>query len=82
MSNICTVCMIAFLLFLTLTCAASRPMGTPYHDVTPMEHSKDKTSRNVEVEDRCEGLGEDECLMRRTLEAHLDYIYTQRHKQP
>jgi len=26
----------------------------------------------------CEGLGEEECLMRRTLAAHTDYIYTQK----
>ncbi|PKA54252.1 Phytosulfokine [Apostasia shenzhenica] len=25
----------------------------------------------------CGGLGEEECLMRRTLAAHTDYIYTQ-----
>ncbi|XP_048134847.1 phytosulfokines 4-like isoform X1 [Rhodamnia argentea] len=25
------------------------------------------------------GVGAEECLMRRTLEAHLDYIYTQNH---
>ncbi|KAK1433158.1 hypothetical protein QVD17_10064 [Tagetes erecta] len=28
------------------------------------------------VEDSCEGIGNDECLERRTLVAHLDYIYT------
>ncbi|URE28574.1 Phytosulfokine precursor protein (PSK) [Musa troglodytarum] len=27
----------------------------------------------------CEGAGEDECLVRRTLAAHTDYIYTQEH---
>ncbi|PHT98247.1 hypothetical protein BC332_32839 [Capsicum chinense] len=82
MAKLCTFYMIAFLLLLMLTCATSRPMSTPYHDVTPMEHSKDKAVRKDELEDRCEGVGEEECLMRRTLEAHLDYIYTQRHKQP
>ncbi|XP_020580701.1 phytosulfokines-like [Phalaenopsis equestris] len=25
----------------------------------------------------CDGVGEEECLMRRTLAAHIDYIYTQ-----
>ncbi|MBA0608385.1 hypothetical protein Godav_020614 [Gossypium davidsonii] len=33
----------------------------------------------VEVEDSCEGVAEEECLMRRTLAAHTDYIYTQNH---
>ena len=32
------------------------------------------------VDENCEGLGEDECLMRRTLAAHIDYIYTQKEK--
>ncbi|KAK7263269.1 hypothetical protein RJT34_30856 [Clitoria ternatea] len=32
------------------------------------------------VDESCEGVGEDECLMRRTLAAHVDYIYTQKHK--
>ncbi|TMX04974.1 hypothetical protein EJD97_003759 [Solanum chilense] len=83
MAKLNTFCMIAFLLFLALTCASSRPVRAPYHDVTPMEHTKDKAAMKEDVEDRCEGPGgEEECLMRRTLEAHLDYIYTQRHKQP
>ncbi|KAI3497397.1 hypothetical protein L1887_39975 [Cichorium endivia] len=34
-----------------------------------------------DVEENCRGDGEEECLMRRTLVAHLDYIYTQS-KQP
>ncbi|XP_004511809.1 phytosulfokines 3 [Cicer arietinum] len=32
-----------------------------------------------EVDESCEGLKEEECLMRRTLVAHTDYIYTQNH---
>ncbi|MFS8033153.1 putative phytosulfokine [Helianthus anomalus] len=35
-------------------------------------------SKGVEIEEGCEGTGEEECLMRRTLVAHLDYIYTQK----
>ncbi|OAY33591.1 phytosulfokines 3 [Manihot esculenta] len=31
------------------------------------------------VEESCDGDGEEECLMRRTLAAHIDYIYTQKH---
>lgn len=30
------------------------------------------------AEESCEGLSEEECLMRRTLLAHTDYIYTQK----
>ncbi|RDX79891.1 Phytosulfokines 3, partial [Mucuna pruriens] len=33
----------------------------------------------VEVDESCEGIKDDECLMRRTLAAHIDYIYTQKH---
>lgn len=33
-----------------------------------------------EGEENCEGVGEEECvLIRRTLAAHTDYIYTQNH---
>ncbi|KAL2322866.1 hypothetical protein Fmac_027245 [Flemingia macrophylla] len=32
-----------------------------------------------QVDESCEGVGEEECLMRRTLAAHVDYIYTQKH---
>lgn len=31
-------------------------------------------------DENCEGVGKEECLMRRTLAAHVDYIYTQNHK--
>jgi hypothetical protein len=37
-------------------------------------------AETVEVEKSCEGVGEDECLTRRTLAAQIDYIYTQKHK--
>lgn len=30
----------------------------------------------AETVENCKGPGEEECLMRRTLAAHLDYIYT------
>ncbi|KAK7309137.1 hypothetical protein RJT34_05639 [Clitoria ternatea] len=30
------------------------------------------------VDETCEGIEEEECLMRRTLAAHTDYIYTQK----
>lgn len=37
-------------------------------------------AEEVMVEESCEGVGEEECLMRRTLAAHTDYIYTQKQK--
>ncbi|XP_059449058.1 phytosulfokines-like [Corylus avellana] len=43
--------------------------------------SLDVKAENVEVDESCEGVeGKEECLMRRTVAAHLDYIYTQKHK--
>jgi hypothetical protein len=41
---------------------------------------KDAQVEKVMEEESCEGVGEEECLQRRTLAAHLDYIYTQKHK--
>lgn len=39
---------------------------------------KDVEVEKAMVEESCEGVGEEECLMRRTLAAHIDYIYTQK----
>jgi hypothetical protein len=41
---------------------------------------KDAELEKVMEEENCEGVGKEECLERRTLAAHLDYIYTQKHK--
>ncbi|KAH9297359.1 hypothetical protein KI387_029041 [Taxus chinensis] len=37
---------------------------------------------HVTEELSCDNIDEDECLNRRTLAAHTDYIYTQHHKHP
>ena len=37
-------------------------------------------AEKVDIDESCEGVGKEECLMRRTLAAHVDYIYTQKHK--
>ncbi|KAJ6692360.1 PHYTOSULFOKINE-RELATED [Salix purpurea] len=76
-----TVCIIALLLSsFTLTCSA-RPEPA-LADATPVEtlHGDNAEAETAEVEKSCEGVGEDECLMRRTLAAQVDYIYTQKHK--
>ncbi|KAA3485637.1 phytosulfokines-like [Gossypium australe] len=67
------------LLFTFSSCAsAARPQpAAPYaHHATPI-----KVQYLVE-EDSCDGIEEEECLMRRTLAAHLDYIYTQKNTNP
>ncbi|KAK1439039.1 hypothetical protein QVD17_04854 [Tagetes erecta] len=56
-----------FLILSLLVLSSARPQ--PATTTTP--------TKGVEVEEGCEGIGEEECLMRRTLVAHLDYIYTQ-----
>lgn len=32
------------------------------------------------VEETCEGIGEEECFMKRILVAHTDYVYTDKQK--
>lgn len=77
--------MVSLLLFLMVSHSLARPLATAFHDVTPMEtHHHPEKQQIVNTEDgSCEGLGdEEECMMRRTLQAHLDYIYTQKEKKP
>ncbi|KAI4298589.1 hypothetical protein L6164_032129 [Bauhinia variegata] len=76
------LCMVAFffLLLFTLTHAA-RPGPVASSAVIPkVTQSEILEADKVNVEESCEGIGEEECLMRRTLAAHVDYIYTQKHK--
>ncbi|KAK7840937.1 phytosulfokines 3 [Quercus suber] len=80
-SRLSTIC-IALLLFFTLTYATARPEPT-FSDATPIKINNQRVDAELEkvmVEDLCEGVGKEECLERRTLAAHLDYIYTQKHK--
>ncbi|KAL4615171.1 hypothetical protein ACB092_07G105400 [Castanea dentata] len=79
-SKLSTICMVALLLFFTLTYATARPEPT-FSDATPINTQHvDAELEKVMVEDLCVGVGKEECLERRTLAAHLDYIYTQKHK--
>ncbi|KAJ0744068.1 putative phytosulfokine [Helianthus annuus] len=71
--RITTLCMIAFLLFSVLSYTIARPIPTS-NTVTPIETHR--TAEKVEAVENCTGVGEEECLMRRTRAAHLDYIYT------
>ncbi|KAI3451900.1 hypothetical protein Pfo_008565 [Paulownia fortunei] len=75
MSKVTTFLIVA-LLFFSL-CSAARPGPTVDGRVEARNEVK---AEGAQVEDSCQGIGEDECLMRRTLAAHLDYIYTQHHK--
>ncbi|KAI9127665.1 hypothetical protein K1719_000658 [Acacia pycnantha] len=85
-----SLCMAAifFLLFFTHSLAIRPILPSPSFSVTPTDQLtmnltsslKDlEVERINNVEESCEGnIGEEECLMRRTLAAHLDYIYTQK----
>ncbi|KVH93340.1 Phytosulfokine [Cynara cardunculus var. scolymus] len=72
--------MIAILLLSMLSCTVARPIPT-FNDVTPIEtHHTEEEVAKAKAQEKCSGPGEEECLMRRTLAAHLDYIYTQNTK--
>ncbi|XP_021893542.1 phytosulfokines 3-like [Carica papaya] len=76
-SKVSTTSTVVFLLliFFVLTHAARPDSG--FSSVTkPIEVS----NKDNDAEENCDGIGEDECLLRRTLEAHTDYIYTQNNK--
>ncbi|XAR51391.1 hypothetical protein NMG60_11006005 [Bertholletia excelsa] len=70
-----------FLLVLFLCSAlssAARPDPRPLEgNLVETQHGGDET-----VDVSCQGVGDEECLMRRTLAAHTDYIYTQKHNNP
>ncbi|XVE49356.1 hypothetical protein DITRI_Ditri01bG0077000 [Diplodiscus trichospermus] len=86
-SKVSAFCMIVFLLFFTLSCAAAarpEPASALRYANTPIkaQHLDSEADKvQVPLEDSCEGNEEEEeCLMRRTLAAHVDYIYTQKTK--
>ncbi|XP_030444990.2 phytosulfokines-like [Syzygium oleosum] len=71
-----------FLTSLLLLCAISSCFARPepvFPDVTPVETKLVGVETNELLDESCKGVGEEECLVRRTLAAHLDYIYTQKH---
>ncbi|XP_052180486.1 putative phytosulfokines 4 [Diospyros lotus] len=83
MANFPTLFIVALLLFRALTCAA-RPepafLGkTAQHRPVVVEVDDSAAAAAAaaeEEEESCQGIGEEECLMRRTLAAQVDYIYT------
>ncbi|XP_052202801.1 phytosulfokines 5-like [Diospyros lotus] len=69
-----TLFLLALLLSPMLSHAAARPMA--------MAKAQLKGTEVDAGEDSCEEVEKEECLMRRTLAAHLDYIYTQKQHHP
>ncbi|KAJ4844197.1 hypothetical protein Tsubulata_000873 [Turnera subulata] len=81
-AKIFTLFLITLLLCSTLVTYAARP-EPDFHggSLAKTQHQGVGADEQAEVvEESCEGDGEEECLMRRTLAAHVDYIYTQKHK--
>ncbi|KAM1318138.1 hypothetical protein ACFX13_003440 [Malus domestica] len=81
-SMLTSLCVVVLLLFLSLSGMAARPLPSSSSDVSAVKVQHELEDVEVEksmVEESCEGVGEDECLTRRTLAAHIDYIYTQKH---
>ncbi|XAR48438.1 hypothetical protein NMG60_11031260 [Bertholletia excelsa] len=79
MPKLATLFVIALVLFLMLTSAPARPgppMGISQHGELEAEKAE------IDEEESCREGDKEECLMRRTLAAHVDYIYTQKHPKP
>ncbi|GMN52393.1 hypothetical protein TIFTF001_021555 [Ficus carica] len=77
------LCMVSLILFFSITCRARPGLAFSNVDFDPAKLGNagvEETAEKVMEEESCEGVGEDECLMRRTLAAHTDYIYTQKQK--
>ncbi|KAG4984375.1 hypothetical protein AAZX31_10G243100 [Glycine max] len=74
-----TLCLAVLFLFLTFTYAGR--LGPASSSITSIKTQHGVLEEEkLDVEETCDGIGEEECLMRRTLVAHTDYIYTQKHK--
>ncbi|XP_028806900.1 phytosulfokines-like [Neltuma alba] len=79
MSKLFTIFTIFFLLSLGLIHASRPNVGFPGHSSLHEDAMEMKTELEGENCDETVE-GKEECLMRRTLAAHVDYIYTQKHK--
>ncbi|XP_010515341.1 PREDICTED: phytosulfokines 3 [Camelina sativa] len=78
MAKFTTIFIIALLLCSTLTYAARlTPTATT---ASSRENSVKEIEGDMVEEESCNGIGEEECLIRRSLVVHTDYIYTQNHK--
>ncbi|TYI02007.1 hypothetical protein ES332_A11G240600v1 [Gossypium tomentosum] len=83
MAKLASLFILTHLLVSTLSFSFAARSGPAFPNDSPAKTQSQGTTTTDEIEqseDRCEGVGEDECLMRRTLAAHLDYIYTQKQK--
>ncbi|XP_073128549.1 phytosulfokines 3-like [Henckelia pumila] len=76
MAKATTIFLLALLLISTLSVSmAARPEPKLRENQAETEQQAKREAGNS-----CQGIEDEECLMRRTLAAHIDYIYTQKHK--
>ncbi|XVF64213.1 hypothetical protein PTKIN_Ptkin09bG0150100 [Pterospermum kingtungense] len=75
MAKLCTLLIAALLVNFVLSYAARPQPALPL-----IQHEEIEGEKLVDIDENCEGVGKENCLMRRTLAAHVDYIYTQNHK--
>ncbi|XP_021754700.1 phytosulfokines-like [Chenopodium quinoa] len=77
MSKVVSFCITFILLTFMLSFTAARLGHTD--QVLQNQHRVNMDTSKAEIRDEinCEMLEKDECLFRRSLAAHLDYIYTQ-----
>ncbi|KAJ9175084.1 hypothetical protein P3X46_013666 [Hevea brasiliensis] len=81
--KVSTLCIIASLLIISFTLTNAirpEPASAGVNPAKIGDGDFDQAEKVEVDEDSCEGVGEEECLMRRTLAAHIDYIYTQKNK--
>ncbi|KAK4757445.1 hypothetical protein SAY87_018746 [Trapa incisa] len=78
--KVITLFMVSLIFFSTIiTRLEARPgPGPALHDLPSQNEVDNEEEMVMEEEDLCKGVGEDECLMRRTLVARIDYLYTQK----
>ncbi|KAI8003259.1 Phytosulfokines 3 [Camellia lanceoleosa] len=76
MTKLTTLLMVALLLSPTLTKATARPR--PSTEKTQLRDGEAELIDEIDNEESCEGVNKEECLIKRTLVAHIDYIYTQK----
>ncbi|XWS33463.1 hypothetical protein CRYUN_Cryun22dG0085200 [Craigia yunnanensis] len=81
MAKLATLFVLTLLLVSTLSFAARSGPAFPNNSPAKTRVEGVETEQTDQVvEDSCEEVGDEECLMRRTLAAHIDYIYTQKQK--
>ncbi|CAN8314780.1 unnamed protein product [Cochlearia groenlandica] len=80
MANFSAMLTIALLLCSMLMCTA-RP-DTAFSVSNTIDKKMEKIEEKLDdvAEENC-GDNDEDCLMRRSLVAHVDYIYTQKHKK-